>query len=144
VGGEVAVSSDPVLDAALVDGRAEHERLMVDACTITRPGTPTLDRATSQLTPGTPTALYAGKCRLKAQRIPRPEEAGEELVSVARYELALPFSAALPAGEELRVGDEVTMTASADARLVGQKLHVMAVDFGSTATAWRLTVEDQT
>lgn len=133
-----------MLDGALIDGRAAHEALMVDACTITRPGTPVLDRVTSQLTPGAATTLYTGKCRLKSQRMPKPAEAGEELQMLMRYELALPFSATLPAGEELRVGDVVTMTASADARLVGQVLHVMAVDFGSTATAWRLTVEDQT
>lgn len=136
------MSTDPVLDGALVDGRAEHERLMVDACTIGREGVPTLDRGTSQLTPGTVTPLYSGKCRLKAQRMPRPAEAGEELQMVARYELALPFSAQ-PA-DELRVGDLVTMIASADTRLVGQRLRVMAVDFGSTATAWRLTVQDLT
>lgn len=136
------MSADPVLDAALADGRAEHERLMIDACTIDRPGTPTLDRATSALTPGAGTVLYSGKCRLKGERMPRPAEAGEELQMVARYELALPFSAAL--AEELRVGDRVTMTASGDARLVDQVLYVMAVDFGSTATAWRITVQDLT
>jgi hypothetical protein len=136
------VSGDPVLDGALVDGRAEHERLMIDACTIDRPGTPTLDRATSVLTPGTATVLYAGKCRLKGERQARPAEAGEELQMVARYELALPFAATL-AGE-LRVGDRVTMTASGDARLIDQVLYVMAVDFGSTATAWRITVQDLT
>lgn len=136
------MSADPVLDGALADGRAEHERLMIDACTIDRPGAPTLDRTTSILTPGAGTVLYAGKCRLKGERMPRPAEAGEELQMVARYELALPFSAAL--AEELRVGDRVTMTASGDARLVGQVLYVMAVDFGSTATAWRITVQDLT
>lgn len=130
------------IDGLLADGRAAHEALMIDACTIGREGTPVLDRGTSQLTPGTVTALYSGKCRLKAQRMPRPAEAGEELQMVARYELALPFSAQ-PA-DELRVGDLVTMTASADTRLVGQRLRVMAVDFGSTATAWRLTVQDLT
>lgn len=115
---------------------------MIDACTIGRRGTPALDRATSALTPGAVTALYTGACRLKAQRTPRPAEAGEELRMVSRYELALPF-AAVPA-QELRVGDVVTMTASGDVRLVGQELTVMAVDYGSTATAWRLTVEDLT
>jgi hypothetical protein len=130
------------LEEALAAGRVAHEELMIDACVIARPGTPLLNRATSELTPGSPTTLYEGKCRLKPGRAPRSADAGEELVSVGRYELALPFSA-VPA-EELRVGDEVTMTASADARLVGQKLHVMAVDFGSTATAWRLIVQDVT
>lgn len=134
------MSGDPVLDGALVDGRTEHQHLMIDSCTISRPGEPTLDRATSALTPGSETTLYSGQCRLKAQRIPRDVEVGEELQAVARYELALPFDA-VPTGP-LRLGDVVTMTASGDARLIGQVLRVMAIDYGSTATAWRITVQN--
>lgn len=114
---------------------------MVDACTISRPGEPVLDRATSALTPGTPTVLYTGKCRIKAQRTPTPTEAGEERQVVARYELALPFSA-VPA-QPIRLADTVILTASADPRLIGQVMTVMAIDYGSTATAWRMTLEDQ-
>ena len=112
---------------------------MVDACTITRPGAPTLNRSTSVLTPGTPTTLYSGPCRLKPQRVPRNEEAGERLTVVARYELALPFASL--STDDLHVGDTVVITASGDTRLVSQAFAVMAVDFGSTATAWRITVE---
>lgn len=114
---------------------------MVDACTITRPGAPVLDRTTSQLTPGAVVTLYAGKCRIKPQRTPAPTEAGEKRAVVARYELALPFSA-VPS-QPVRLADVVTLTTSADARLVGQAMTVMAIDYGSTATAWRLTLEDQ-
>jgi hypothetical protein len=130
------------LTALLRDGRAAHEGLMVDQCAITRPMPGTVDRATSVLTPGAAATLYSGKCRVKAQRMPRPAEAGEELVVVARYEVALPFSA-LPA-DALRVGDLVTVTASADTRLIGQELAVLAVDYGSTATAWRIAAQDVT
>lgn len=133
-----AIDPQPLIAA----GRLAHQQLMVDSCTISRPGTPTLNRATSQLTPGAATTLYSGPCRLKAQRIPRPEEAGERLTVVARYELALPFASL--ASDSLRVGDTVTITASGDTRLVGQLFAVMAVDFGSTATAWRITVEGVT
>lgn len=127
------------LDQVLAAGRLAHQQLMVDACTISRPGAPTLNRATSQLTPGPTTQLYSGVCRVKPERIPRDRQAGQRLTVVGRYEVALPFSAAPTA--PLQVGDTVTVTASADTRLVGQQLAVMAVDFGSTATAWRLTVE---
>ncbi|PYC83450.1 hypothetical protein C7C46_08950 [Streptomyces tateyamensis] len=130
------------LDQVLAAGRLAHQQLMVDACTITRPGPATLDRTTSHLTPGTATVLYSGACRVKAERLPRDRQAGERLTVAARYELALPF-AAVPAAE-LRVGDLVTVTASGDGRLVGQVMAVMAVDFGSTATAWRITIEDTT
>lgn len=133
-----AIDPQPLIAA----GRLAHQQLMVDACTITRPGTPVLDRATSQLTPGTSTALYSGPCRVKPQRVPRDREAAERLEVVARYELALPFSA-VPA-HPLHVGDAVTITASGDPRLVGQVMAVMAIDYGSTATAWRLTIEDLT
>lgn len=128
-----------ILDSALAAGREAHQQIMVDACTISRPGAPTLDWATSINTPGATTGLYAGPCRVKPQRTPRPEEAGERLAVVARYEVALPFDAT-PSGP-LQVGDTVTITESGDARLVGQELAVLAIDYGSTATAWRLTVE---
>lgn len=126
----------------LATGRLAHQQLMVDACTITRAGTPTLNRTTSVLTPGSPTTLYSGPCRLKPQRVPRNEEAGERLTVVARYEVALPFASL--ATDDLRVGDAVVITASGDTRLVGQPFTVLAVDFGSTATAWRITVEGTT
>lgn len=126
----------------LADGRIAHEQLMVDACTIARPGTPTLDRTTSVLTPGAPTTLYSGRCRLKPQRVPRNEEAGERLTVVARYELALPFASL--ATDDLNVSDAVVITASGDTRLVNQPFKVLAVDFSSTATAWRITVEGTT
>lgn len=130
------------LDVLLARARTVHEDLMVDSCTITRPGTAALDRTTSALTPGTATVLYSGKCRVKAQRMPRPAQAGEQLHVVARYEVALPFSAVPESA--LRVGDLVTVTASGDTRLIGQELAVFAVDYGSTATAWRITAQDTT
>jgi hypothetical protein len=133
-----AIDPQPLLAA----GRLAHQQLMVDSCTITRSGTPTLNRSTSVLTPGAPTTLYSGACRLKAQRVPRNEEAGERLTVVARYEVALPFASL--ATDDLHVGDTVTITASGDTRLVGQTFAVMAVDFGSTATAWRISVEAAT
>jgi hypothetical protein len=122
----------------LAAGRAAHDQLLVDTCTISRPGTPTLNRATSALTPGAATVLYSGPCRLKPQRVPRDEDAGERLTVVARYELALPFGSL--ATDDLHVGDAVVITASGDTRLVGQPFSVMAVDFSSTATAWRISV----
>ena len=133
-----AIDPQPLLAA----GRLAHQQLMVDACTISRPTTPTLNRSTSVLTPGAATTLYSGACRLKAQRVPRNEEAGERLTVVARYEVALPFASL--AADDLDVGDTVTITASGDTRLVGQLFRVLAVDFGSTATAWRIAVEAAT
>jgi len=133
-----AIDPQPLLAA----GRAAHEQLMIDQCTLARAGTPTLNRATSVLTPGPSTPLYSGKCRLKPQRVPRNEEAGERLTVVARYELALPFGSL--ATDDLNVGDTVTITASGDTRLVDGLFAVMAVDFSSTATAWRISVEAAT
>jgi hypothetical protein len=130
------------IQSLLIDGRAAHDQLLVDTCTISRPGAPTLNRTTSVLTPGSPTVLYSGACRLKPQRVPRNEEAGERLTVVARYEVALPFASL--AADDLQTGDTVTITASGDTRLVNQVFAVMAVDFSSTATAWRITVEAAT
>ncbi len=128
------------LDPVLAAGRAAHQQLMLDACTITRAGAPTLNRTTSALTPGAATTLYTGPCRLKSQRLPRDRHAGERLAEIARYEIALPFDAVT--ASRLQVGDTLTITSSGDSRLVGRAMSVMAVDYGSTATAWRLTVED--
>lgn len=133
-----AIDIQPLLAA----GRLAHQQLMVDSCTIARPAAPTLNRSTSVLASGASTVLYSGACRLKPQRVPRNEEAGERLTVVARYELALPFASL--ATDSLRVGDTVTITASGDTRLVGETFAVMAVDFSSTATAWRITVEAAT
>lgn len=130
-----AIDPQPLLAA----GRLAHQELMVDSCTITRAGAATLNRATSVLTAGAGTSLYSGACLVKPQRVPRNEQAGERLTVVARYEVALPFSAL--ATDDLQVGDTVTITASGDPRLVGQRFAVMAIDFGSHSTAWRLTVE---
>lgn len=130
------------LDSILAAGRLAHQRIMVDACTISRPGIPTLNRSTSVNTPGAATLLYSGACRLKAQRIPRNQQAGERLTVVARYELALPFASL--AVDDLVVSDEVVITASGDTRLVNQPFTVLAVDFGSTVTAWRIMVEGKT
>ncbi|MFJ2579971.1 DUF6093 family protein [Kitasatospora aureofaciens] len=128
------------LDQVLGAGRAAHQQLMLDTCTITRPGTPTLNRTTSVLTLGAATTLYSGPCRLKTQRLPHDRHAYERITVTARYEVALPFGATTTA--RLQIGDTLTITASGDARLVGRAMSIMAVDFGSTATAWRLTVED--
>jgi hypothetical protein len=133
-----AIDIQPLLAA----GRNAHNQLLVDACTISRPGASTLNRTTSVLTAGSPTVLYSGPCRLKPQRVPRNEEAGERLTVVARYELALPFASL--ATDDLHVGDTVTITASGDTRLIDRLFAVMAVDFSSTATAWRISVEDAT
>ena len=133
-----AIDIQPLLAA----GRAAHNQLLVDTCTITRAGMPTLNRTTSVLTPGAPTVLYSGPCRLKPQRVPRNEEAGERLTVVARYELALPFASL--ATDSLQVGDTVTITASGDTRLVDEPFAVRAVDVSSTATAWRISVEAAT
>lgn len=133
-----AIDPQPLLR----DGRVAHQQLMVDACTITRAGASTLNRVTSVITPGAATTLYSGACRVKPQRVPRNQQAGERLTVVARYEVALPFSAL--ATDDLQVGDTVTITTSGDTRLVGKTFAVMAVDFGSHSTAWRLTVEEAT
>lgn len=133
-----AIDIQPLLAA----GRLAHQQLMVDSCTIARSAAPTLNRSTSVLTPGAPTVLYSGPCRLKPQRVPRNEEAGERLTVVARYEVALPFASL--ATDDLQTGDMVTITASGDTRLVDQVFAVMAVDFSSTATAWRISVEAAT
>lgn len=115
------------------DGRAAAESLMVDACAVTRPGAQTLNETTGVLTTAT-TAVYAGKCRVKAETSDTQTAAGDRATMIRRFTVSLPMAVTTVA-----VDDVVTITTSAlDAGLPGMVLVVNGAAAGSQVTARRL------
>jgi hypothetical protein len=123
---------------AILAGRRRAESLMVDACTVGRPGETTTDPDTGELvTPLTP--LYAGKAKVQSY-LPQElnPEVGESMLTVQRYFVHVPVGSFSP-----EVGDVVEITAAAlDANLVGRAYRVVALLHKSLATAYRLGVEE--
>ncbi|MGW4663183.1 DUF6093 family protein [Streptosporangium sandarakinum] len=130
--------SDPVLEAALSDGRREALTLMRDTCTVERKsGEPVFNEDTGQYEQ-TWAAVHTGPCRIKP-RGHAESEFGEREVTLHQYVAVLPWDAA----PEIRREDRLVITASDDAWLVGRPLEVIDVGYAGTATARRLVVEDR-
>jgi hypothetical protein len=126
--------------SAVLAGRRAAERLMRDACTITRAGTPVTNDATGQVT-NTPTTVYSGKCRVQ-QTVPvsKPGNVGQAAVWLQRLELQVPMTAT-----GIQSDDLVTITASAlDADLVGRTFHVRELGHKSHMTSRRVQLEEVT
>lgn len=122
--------------SAALAGQALAESLMTDVCTITRTIGRTFDETTNTYTPTT-TPVYSGKCRVKpANTVSRDVQAGEQQVSL------WPFAVSIPVSVTTELDDDVTVTASADASLVGRTLRVRSVARGTYLTARRLDCEE--
>lgn len=126
------------LMAQLLESRADAEALMLDACTIVRPGETVTDPDTGATSNPGPT-LYTGKAKVQSlDPQERNPEAGGASFTVQRYALHIPVGAYAPA-----VGDVATITAAAaDANLVGRKYRVVALLHKTLATAYRLSLEE--
>lgn len=119
--------------SAVRAGRAAAARLMVDTCTVTRPGAATLNETTGVVTRAT-TTVYTGACRVKPDPAPSESQAGEREVVTRRFVVSIPMSET-----DVAVDDVVTVTASElDPALVGATLTVAGVIVGSHVTARRL------
>lgn len=110
----------------LTGGRATARSMMVDACTVTwdaeREVDDVLDPVTLVLSPpvGDSAVVYAGPCLVSPILSHREGAEGFAATSQRRYRVRLPHDApAVP------VGSLVTVTASADAALVGDVLRVV-------------------
>jgi hypothetical protein len=121
-------------------GQAAAERLMVDACTITRPGTPSTNDTTAVVT-STPSTIYAGKCRVQQQvPVAKPAEVGQAAIWLQRLELQVPMSVTGVQSDDL-----VTITAAAlDPDLVGRTFHIRELGHKTNMTARRLQIEEVT
>jgi len=82
------------LAAALPGLRAQAESMMVDTCTVTAAaGDPVWDDGAGAYTPGAPTVLYSGKCRVRQPNTGDSKaDAGEVSFSVSDRIVSLPLS----------------------------------------------------
>ena len=122
---------------ALLQGRREAETLMVDTCTISRPGEPVTDPDTGNVTDSM-TTVYTGKCKVasKDSSVASPDVAGASFTVVSRQ-------VHVPAGvADIQDGDVVTVTASLlNPFGVGKQYRVEGFEPDSFETAARLPVK---
>lgn len=120
--------------------RAQAESLMIDTCTVTRPGDPVTDPETGNVTPGS-TPVYSGPCKVQ-QTISQASNpnAGGHAFTVQDSRVDFPVAAG-----PLMVDDVVTVTASVlDPQLAGSTYRVVELFHKSMATAQRTRVEQVT
>ena len=118
--------------------REQAESLMLDTCTITRPGPPATDPNTGDVT-NTPTTVYTGKCKVQSKdSATATPEAGEHTFTVVSRQVHIPANAA-----DVQDGDVVTLTASRlNAFTVGKQYRVSGFTPDSFDTAARLPVKE--
>lgn len=136
------------LDPLLAQARAAHAGLMAaagDVVRIHRPSPPVFDQSTGGETPGADLVLYEGPGRAKSvsRAVGTETQSGEREIQLRVYEVAVPWSASVPADQVIRPGDQVLFLAAADSRLVDKTLYVTGQQFGSLASAWRIYAEDR-
>jgi hypothetical protein len=131
------------LDALLAAGRAAASGLQRERIRLWLPGPGVFNRDTGTTTPEVAADYYTGLARVKASSASTGQEveAGEKTVTLRDFVVSLPWDADV-SGRPV-VGALVDVLASPEARMVGLRLWVTDVEFGSTATAWRLRAEDR-
>lgn len=124
-------------EAAVLAGRTQAESLMLDTCTITRPGAPVTDPNTGDVT-NTTTEVYAGKCKVQSKdSATSTPEAGEATFTVVSRQVHIPANSA-----DIRDGDVITITASKlNAFTVGKQYRVEGFEPDTFDTAARLPVK---
>jgi hypothetical protein len=127
--------------SVLARGRRAAARRRRDACTLNGPDVKgPIDEATGQYAPVAGPLKYAGPCRVQLRVSATGSEpvAGDRAITVLRYELHLPMTAAAAV-----VDDVVVITAAAsDPELVGRRFRVAALVHKTELTARRLIVEE--
>lgn len=123
---------------AVLAGRVMAESLMLDQCTITRPGEVVTDPETGDVT-NTSIEVYSGKCKVQSKdSATATPEAGEHQFTVVSRQVHIPANAA-----DVRDGDVVTLTASAlNAFTVGKQYRVAGFTPDTFDTAFRLPVKE--
>lgn len=117
--------------------RKAADALMVDDCTIARPGEPVTDPDTGDVT-NSPVEVYAGPCKVQSKdsAVSSPD-AGEHTFTVVSRQVHIPANAA-----DVKDGDVVTITASLmNVFTVGKQYRVEGFEPDSFDTAARLPVK---
>jgi hypothetical protein len=119
---------------ATLRGRLAALALMVDACAITRNGTPVTNPETGVVTYN-PTAVYTGQCRVSLKvKNARPDTAGEAQLWLIRTEIQLPMTVT-----GVQIDDLVRVTASMlDPDLVNRLFYVRELSDATHITARRI------
>jgi hypothetical protein len=136
------------LVAFLDRGRAMTEELMPDRVRLYRPGPDEFDRETGGIAPGPPLGVFygaepsGGPARVRAAQIAANQvQSGETELQLRQYLVKLPFGTVLPAGERPEPGDRLDVLATADPRMAGLRLWVVSMQYGSTASAYKIVAE---
>lgn len=118
--------------------RAEAESLMLDSCSITRPGEPVTDPDTGNVT-NEPVTVYTGRCKVQSKDSATSNpEAGEATFTVVSRQVHIPANAA-----DVKDGDVITITASRlNAFTVGKQYRVEGFTPDSFDTAARMPVKE--
>lgn len=124
-------------EAAVLAGRIEAESLMLDTCTITRPGPAVTDPDSGEVT-NPSTEVYTGKCKVQSRDSATSNpEAGEATFTVVSRQVHIPANSA-----DVQDGDVITITASRlNAFTVGKQYRVSGFEPDSFDTAARLPVK---
>lgn len=83
------------------------------------------------------TVLYTGAARVRPNYANRPATAGDSFITVIGYLVSVPLSVT-----NVRAGDVVTVTSSADGFLTDRTLKVRSIVAGTHVTARRLDCEE--
>lgn len=120
--------------------REQAESLMLETCTVQRPGAPVTDPNTGSVTPSL-TLIYAGKCKVQQSMAQSSNPtAGSHSFTVQSTRWDTPVSAG-----PFLVDDVVTMTSGTlDPQLIGRVYRVVELFHKSGATAQRVRVEEVT
>lgn len=127
-----------------LSGRRAAERIMVDACSITRGPTKVFNPSTHVITTTGGAAVYTGKCRLRSPMATPRASGGDQVkdlggkpASIVTHMISVPITATT-----VQIDDVVTITASAlGGETVGLTLRVVDVAQGTHLTARRLVCE---
>lgn len=126
--------------AAAAAGRRYAEAGMTDTCLITYASGVHTDPLTGQVTEQRITR-YSGRCRMQqAQPQGRRVAVGQVPVVVLELQLQLPVTGT----EQVAAGDQVVITASGDAGLLGRTWRVRDLTHKSHLTSRRLMLEEIT
>lgn len=116
--------------------RSMVSRFLVDTCTVTSPAATAFD-PDDGYSDATGATVYTGPCRVARPSGPQQVEAGEDTVTLGRFDVTLPWDTVA-----LEVNQLVTVTASGDPFLIGRVLRVIDVQGMSDAPYRRLVCED--